>query len=179
MLRTGFAGTNHLASGLTMQLRKRVQMKKQVILCLARSRLGRRCSDDPIRRHESLHFNYRSLCCRRQYDVILHGLTNISTGVIFFPIAMALADLAGGPYQTDLYNWMVGIGDWRFRQWYYLVPHLLEKPDLTLLNLNAQSRRRQRGIGTRRPRLRRPRVDHLRLSEFAPEAAKPVRSFDG
>jgi hypothetical protein len=66
-------------------------------------------------------------------------LLTFPTGVIFFPIAMALADLAGGPYQTDLIiGWSVlAIGG--FVQWYYLVPHLLEKPGLTLLNLNAQS----------------------------------------
>ncbi|HEX3083656.1 MAG TPA: hypothetical protein VHP99_03970 [Pyrinomonadaceae bacterium] len=61
------------------------------------------------------------------------------TGIIFFPIAMALADSVGGHYPSDfIVGWSVlAIGG--FVQWYYFVPLLLEKPRLTLLNLNAES----------------------------------------
>jgi len=65
-------------------------------------------------------------------------LLTFPTGIILFPIALALVDSVGGHYPSDfIMAWSVlAIGG--CVQWFYFVPRLLEKPSLTLLNLSSQ-----------------------------------------
>jgi hypothetical protein len=65
-------------------------------------------------------------------------LLTFPTGIIFFPIAMALVDSVGGFYPSNfVIAWSVlAVGG--CLQWFYLTPRLLEKPKLTLLNLTSE-----------------------------------------
>ena len=64
-------------------------------------------------------------------------LLTFPTGIMFFPIALALVDSVGGHYPSDfIIGWTVlAIGG--CVQWFYVMPRLLEKPSFTLLNLNS------------------------------------------
>jgi len=66
-------------------------------------------------------------------------LLTLPTGIIFFPIAMALVDSAGGHYPSEfIIGWSVlAIGG--CLQWFYIIPRLLQKPSLTLLNLTSEA----------------------------------------
>ena len=65
-------------------------------------------------------------------------LLTFPVGIIFFPIAMALIDSVGGHYPSDfIIAWSVlAIGG--SLQWFYIAPRLLEKPQLTVLNLSSE-----------------------------------------
>ena len=65
-------------------------------------------------------------------------LLTFPTGIIFFPIAMALVDSAGGHYPSEfIIGWSVlAIGG--CLQWLYIIPRLLQKPSFTLLNLSPE-----------------------------------------
>ena len=65
-------------------------------------------------------------------------LLTFPTGIIFFPTALALVDSVGGHYPSDfIIGWTVlAIGG--CVQWFYIMPRLLVKPSLTLLNLNSE-----------------------------------------
>jgi hypothetical protein len=111
-------------------------MKKQVILCLKVAWTVAALI---------ILFAGTSLCTSTEEACLAAGdttslfmvLLTFPAGVIFFPIALALVDSVGGHYPSDfIIGWSVlAIGG--FVQWYYFVPLLLEKPGLTLLNLNA------------------------------------------
>jgi hypothetical protein len=70
--------------------------------------------------------------------VSLMVLLTFPTGIIFFPIAMALVDSVGGHYPSEfIIGWSVlAIGG--CLQWFYIIPRLLEEPRLTLLNLSSE-----------------------------------------
>jgi hypothetical protein len=113
-------------------------MKKQVILCLKVAWAVAALI---------ILFVGTNLCTSTEEACLAAGdttsffmvLLTFPTGIIFFPIAMALVDSVGGHYPSDfIIGWSVlAIGG--FVQWYYFVPLLLEKPKLTLLNLNGDS----------------------------------------
>src|SRR6185295_10411644 len=64
-------------------------------------------------------------------------LLTFPAGIIFFPIAMALVDSVGGHYPSDfMIAWSV-LAVAGCLQWFYIVPRLLEKPGLTVLNLSS------------------------------------------
>ena len=65
-------------------------------------------------------------------------LLTFPSGIIFFPIAMALIDSFGGHYPSDfIIGWSV-LAFAGFVQWFYIMPLLLEKPGLTVLNLSSE-----------------------------------------
>src|SRR6185295_879745 len=100
-------------------------MRKQVILCLKVAWA--------VAALMSLLIG-TSLCTSTEVACVAAGdamsffmvLLTFPTGIIFFPIAMALVDSVGGHYPSDfIVSWSVlAIGG--YLQWFYIAPRLLE-----------------------------------------------------
>jgi hypothetical protein len=113
-------------------------------------------------------------------------LLTLPTGIIFFPIAMALVDSAGGHYPSEfIIGWSVlAIGG--SLQWFYIIPRLLQKPSLTLLNLSPEPEslpastpvpvRTQPATTTITPPVNSVSVAPLRIRNRKPQ--NQIRSFD-